>query len=300
MHGKLASLSSCHPTNSSLSLSSPRPEEAGGGSDAQEVSRSPYSGGRNQTPKMAAASEERMVEEGGGGHGDGGSCSAAGSAQRQPPAPPSQAPSPGSQAPAAPALAPDHLPPNNTLVALPIVAIENILSFMSYDEISQLRLVRAEAWGGPARAARSWGGSPRRLGTRSARVPGRREVALATAGGVLLLRWHRDRPAGEAPLRASPRPSPGRTRLPAREVTERGLVPSARLNRRQGLPRGQAPASTSRSGSGVHSLVGRGSQPGVGCVARIVCIVPPTQASCLKRTKEVWPSPLPLEPQLRF
>lgn len=41
-----------------------------------------------------------------------------------------------------PALAPDQLPQNNTLVALPIVAIENILSFMSYDEISQLRLVR--------------------------------------------------------------------------------------------------------------------------------------------------------------
>lgn len=101
----------------------------------------PYSGGRNQTPKMAAASEERMAEEGGGGHGDGGSCSAASSAQRQPPTPPSQAPQPGSQAPAAPALAPDHLPQNNTLVALPIVAIENILSFMSYDEISQLRLV---------------------------------------------------------------------------------------------------------------------------------------------------------------
>ncbi|KAL6037077.1 hypothetical protein STEG23_030192, partial [Scotinomys teguina] len=81
-----------------------------------------------------------MAEEGGGGHGDGGSCSAAGSAQRQPPPPPSQASQPGSQAPAAPALAPDHLPQNNTLVALPIVAIENILSFMSYDEISQLRL----------------------------------------------------------------------------------------------------------------------------------------------------------------
>ncbi|XP_040307593.1 LOW QUALITY PROTEIN: F-box only protein 28 [Herpailurus yagouaroundi] len=44
-------------------------------------------------------------------------------------------------APPAPPLAPDQLPQNNTLVALPIVAIENILSFMSYDEISQLRLV---------------------------------------------------------------------------------------------------------------------------------------------------------------
>uniref|UniRef100_A0A8D2JLR9 F-box protein 28 n=1 Tax=Sciurus vulgaris TaxID=55149 RepID=A0A8D2JLR9_SCIVU len=90
---------------------------------------------------MAAASEERMAEEGGGGHGDGGSSSAAGSAQRQLPPPPPQPPQPGSQAPPVPALAPDQLPQNNTLVALPIVAIENILSFMSYDEISQLRLV---------------------------------------------------------------------------------------------------------------------------------------------------------------
>ncbi|XP_048212703.1 F-box only protein 28 [Perognathus longimembris pacificus] len=87
-----------------------------------------------------AAAEERMAEEGGGGgHGDGGSSSAAGSAQRQPPLPSSQAPQSGSQA--SPAMAPDQLPQNNTLVALPIVAIENILSFMSYDEISQLRLV---------------------------------------------------------------------------------------------------------------------------------------------------------------
>uniref|UniRef100_A0A9L0T8Q5 F-box protein 28 n=2 Tax=Equus TaxID=9789 RepID=A0A9L0T8Q5_HORSE len=91
---------------------------------------------------MAAASEERMAEEGGGGHGEGGSSSAVGSAQRLPPPPPPQPPQPGSQAPPAPALAPDQLPQNNTLVALPIVAIENILSFMSYDEISQLRLVR--------------------------------------------------------------------------------------------------------------------------------------------------------------
>ncbi|XP_039320158.1 F-box only protein 28 isoform X2 [Saimiri boliviensis] len=90
---------------------------------------------------MAAAAEERMAEEGGGGHGDGGSSVAAGSTQRQPPPPPPQHPQPGSQALPAPALAPDQLPQNNTLVALPIVAIENILSFMSYDEISQLRLV---------------------------------------------------------------------------------------------------------------------------------------------------------------
>uniref|UniRef100_A0A8D0RMP0 F-box protein 28 n=1 Tax=Sus scrofa TaxID=9823 RepID=A0A8D0RMP0_PIG len=91
---------------------------------------------------MAAASEERMAEEGGGGHGDGGSSSAIGCTQRLPPPPPPQLPQPGSQVPPAPALAPDQLPQNNTLVALPIVAIENILSFMSYDEISQLRLVR--------------------------------------------------------------------------------------------------------------------------------------------------------------
>ncbi|XDA81524.1 hypothetical protein R6Z07F_011453 [Ovis aries] len=90
---------------------------------------------------MAAASEERMAEEGGGGHGDGGSPSAIASTQRLPPPPPPQPPQPGSQASPAPGLAPDQLPQNNTLVALPIVAIENILSFMSYDEISQLRLV---------------------------------------------------------------------------------------------------------------------------------------------------------------
>lgn len=83
-----------------------------------------------------------MAEEGGGGHGDSGSSSAIGSTQRLPPPPPPQPPQPGSQAPPAPTLAPDQLPQNNTLVALPIVAIENILSFMSYDEISQLRLVR--------------------------------------------------------------------------------------------------------------------------------------------------------------
>ena len=82
-----------------------------------------------------------MAEEGGGGHGDGGSPSAIASTQRLPPPPPPQPPQPGSQAPPAPALAPDQLPQNNTLVALPIVAIENILSFMSYDEISQLRLI---------------------------------------------------------------------------------------------------------------------------------------------------------------
>ncbi|KAI5933753.1 F-box only protein 28 [Manis javanica] len=83
-----------------------------------------------------------MAEEGGGGHSDGGSSSSVGSTQRLPLQPPPQAPQPGSQAPPAPALAPDQLPQNNTLVALPIIAIENILSFMSYHEISQVRLER--------------------------------------------------------------------------------------------------------------------------------------------------------------
>lgn len=192
----------------------------------------PYSGGRNQTPKMAAASEERMAEEGGGGHGDGGSCSAASSAQRQPPTPPSQALQPGSQAPAAPALAPDHLPQNNTLVALPIVAIENILSFMSYDEISQLRLVRlprdpASAPPGPRSGE---GGQGQRVPGEGAPAgyghgvcSGRREVSLATVGPVLL-HWHPDCPAAEAPcLEGLLVPSLGRARL--REVTELGLVP---------------------------------------------------------------------------
>uniref|UniRef100_A0A6I8P9U3 F-box protein 28 n=1 Tax=Ornithorhynchus anatinus TaxID=9258 RepID=A0A6I8P9U3_ORNAN len=88
---------------------------------------------------MAAVPEERIAEEGGGGGGS----MAAGSSQRlsPPPAPPPPPPLLGPQALAPAALALDQLPQNNTLVALPIVAIENILSFMSYDEISQLRLV---------------------------------------------------------------------------------------------------------------------------------------------------------------
>lgn len=36
----------------------------------------------------------------------------------------------------------EQLPQSNTLVGLPIVAIESILGFLSYDETSQLRLVR--------------------------------------------------------------------------------------------------------------------------------------------------------------
>uniref|UniRef100_F7F9F7 F-box protein 28 n=3 Tax=Mammalia TaxID=40674 RepID=F7F9F7_ORNAN len=112
----------------------------GGGSDAAEVPLFPLAAGEGiKTSKMAAVPEERIAEEGGGGGGS----MAAGSSQRlsPPPAPPPPPPLLGPQALAPAALALDQLPQNNTLVALPIVAIENILSFMSYDEISQLRLV---------------------------------------------------------------------------------------------------------------------------------------------------------------
>ncbi|XP_074078879.1 F-box only protein 28 isoform X2 [Macrotis lagotis] len=92
---------------------------------------------------MAAVTEEWMAEEGGGGGGGGGSAPAAGASQRLSPPPPPQPALLGPPSPASPSppLALEQLPHNNTLVALPIVAIENILSFMSYDEISQLRLV---------------------------------------------------------------------------------------------------------------------------------------------------------------
>ncbi|XP_021247058.1 F-box only protein 28 [Numida meleagris] len=71
-----------------------------------------------------AAAEERLLSEGEGG--------APGSARLSPP--------PLSQSPEAPA--PLEQPPqSNTLMGLPIVAIESILSFLSYDETSQLRLV---------------------------------------------------------------------------------------------------------------------------------------------------------------
>lgn len=73
-----------------------------------------------------AAAEERLLSEGEGG--------APGSARLSPP--------PLSQSPEAPA--PLEQPPqSNTLMGLPIVAIESILSFLSYDETSQLRLVGA-------------------------------------------------------------------------------------------------------------------------------------------------------------
>ncbi|KAM9297696.1 F-box only protein 28 isoform 2-T2 [Morus bassanus] len=71
-----------------------------------------------------AAPEERLLSEGEGG--------ALGSARLSPP--------PVSEPPEA--LAPLEPPPqSNTLMGLPIVAIESILSFLSYDETSQLRLV---------------------------------------------------------------------------------------------------------------------------------------------------------------
>lgn len=73
-----------------------------------------------------AATEERLLSEGEGG--------APGSARLSPP--------PLSQSPEAPG--PLEQPPqSNTLMGLPIVAIESILSFLSYDETSQLRLVGA-------------------------------------------------------------------------------------------------------------------------------------------------------------
>ncbi|NXH10575.1 FBX28 protein, partial [Bucco capensis] len=73
--------------------------------------------------KMAAP-EERLLSDGEGGA----LCSA-----RLSPPPVSESPE---------ALAPLEPPPqSNTLMGLPIVAIENILGFLSYDETSQLRLV---------------------------------------------------------------------------------------------------------------------------------------------------------------
>ncbi|KAM6433021.1 F-box only protein 28 isoform 1-T1 [Rhynochetos jubatus] len=71
-----------------------------------------------------AAPEERLLSDGEGG--------ALGSARLSPP--------PVSESPEV--LAPLEPPPqSNTLMGLPIVAIESILSFLSYDETSQLRLV---------------------------------------------------------------------------------------------------------------------------------------------------------------
>lgn len=67
-------------------------------------------------------------------------------------------------------LAPMEPPPqSNTLMGLPIVAIESILSFLSYDETSQLRLVgaaegRRRPGAGSARRARGSGGGWMRWG----------------------------------------------------------------------------------------------------------------------------------------
>lgn len=79
-----------------------------------------------------AAAEERLLSE-----GDGGALCAA-----------RLSPTPLPPAPEAPALL-EQPPQSNTLMGLPIVAIESILSFLSYDETSQLRLVGAGPWGGP-------------------------------------------------------------------------------------------------------------------------------------------------------
>lgn len=108
-----------------------------------------------------AAAEERLLSEGEGG--------APGSARLSPP--------PLSQSPEAPA--PLEQPPqSNTLMGLPIVAIESILSFLSYDETSQLRLVGAgegrEGGRGavprPARGRRSGSSAGKEVGRRLGRV----------------------------------------------------------------------------------------------------------------------------------
>ncbi|KAK9411985.1 F-box only protein 28 [Crotalus adamanteus] len=72
----------------------------------------------------AVVAAERLLSEGEGGAMD--------SARLSPP----PLPQPRGEAPSL-----EQLPQSNTLVGLPIVAIESILSFLSYDETSQLRLV---------------------------------------------------------------------------------------------------------------------------------------------------------------
>ncbi|KAL8185475.1 UNVERIFIED_CONTAM: hypothetical protein K2H54_052930 [Gekko kuhli] len=71
----------------------------------------------------ALAAAERLLSEGEGGAVD--------PARLSPPPPPQ---------PRMEAQLLEQLPQSNTLVGLPIVAIESILSFLSYDETSQLRL----------------------------------------------------------------------------------------------------------------------------------------------------------------
>lgn len=86
-----------------------------------------------------AAAEERLLSE-----GDGGALCAA-----------RLSPTPLPPPPEAPALL-EQPPQSNTLMGLPIVAIESILSFLSYDETSQLRLVGA----GPGRGGALWRPGP--------------------------------------------------------------------------------------------------------------------------------------------
>lgn len=79
---------------------------------------------------MAAVAAERLLPEGEGGSMD--------PARLSPPPPPPQQPPPARGE----AQSLEQLPQSNTLVGLPVVAIEGILGFLSYDETSQLRLVR--------------------------------------------------------------------------------------------------------------------------------------------------------------
>lgn len=59
-----------------------------------------------------------------------------------------------SVSPRLPSPAPEQPHQNNALLGLPIVAIETILNFLSYDEISLLRLVRKTmSWTAVKRAA---------------------------------------------------------------------------------------------------------------------------------------------------
>lgn len=212
-----------------------------------------------------------MAEEGGGGHGDGGPSSAIGSTQRLPPPPPPPAPQPGSQAPPAQALAPDQLPQNNTLVALPIVAIENILSFMSYDEISQLRLVR------PPR-------DPRRPLRRPRSGEGRRGERVPRGGSRSRLQdaESRRRAAGSSPLPFLPR-----------SLGARCPGPEAGRRRELGVPAPPGPSAGSAARVAAFCAPASSPRPGparFGRSAGITHCVPtspptPTQVSRLEKMK---------------
>lgn len=69
---------------------------------------------------------------------------------------------PDSASPRIPSPAPEQPLQNNALLGLPIVAIENILNFLSYDEISLLRLVRKQRASHTALSQRA--AVPRRCG----------------------------------------------------------------------------------------------------------------------------------------